>query len=233
MIRLNPFKALIDVIYPNRCPYCNNIIDINSLCCDTCDKNIKSCVSIRKISIRNSNLDVICISPLKYDSEIIDAFHRFKFRGHKSYAKEFANRITNSLIDNFPNKKFDFITSVPLSTRRKFERGYNQSEIISKNISRELSIPYKNVIVKVKKNKIQHTLSFDKRIENVKGAYLAKNLDIINGSNILLCDDVITTGSTLAECAKVLFDANAKSVMCVTFASVELKHKTSVSLRKE
>ncbi len=220
-MKFNIIKSLIDIVYPRRCPYCNDIIDKNLLCCYKCSKDIKTCINVREISIRNSNSKVICISPLKYEGKVIEAFHRFKFRGYKSYAKEFAARITKSFVDYFPNYQLDFITSVPLSRRRKLERGYNQSELISKYLARELEVSYKNLLVKVKNNKTQHNLNHDERIENVKGAYLAKNLDIINGSNILLCDDVITTGNTLAECCKVLLDANAKSVVCVTFANVE------------
>lgn len=220
-MNLNFVKTLVDIIYPKRCPYCNNVINRDALCCCECNKNIKACSNIRKIPIRDSNLETTCISPLKYEGDFVKAFHRFKFRGYKSYANEFASRMVKSIKSNFSDCKFDVITSVPLSSKRKYERGYNQAELLSKIIAKELSIPHEDLLIKVKKNKIQHKLSHDERIENVKGAYLAKNLDIINGSNILLCDDVITTGSTLAECAKMLLDSNAKSVMCVTIANVK------------
>lgn len=129
------------------------------------------------------------------------------------------------MIDTFDiyykDKKFDYITSVPLHANRKRKRGYNQAEVLSKRLGREVNITYKDLIKKDKINLQQHKLSYDKREENVKGVYSTKHKDIINGSKILICDDVITTGSTLKECCKVLYENGGYEVFCITVASTK------------
>ena len=116
--------------------------------------------------------------------------------------------------------KFDCITYVPLRPERKRSRGYNQSECIASDISSIINVPCEELIFKIKSNHIQHELDFSSRIENVKGVYAVKNEQAVKGKIILLCDDIITTGSTLRECAKTLLESGAKEVYCCVIASV-------------
>ena len=118
-------------------------------------------------------------------------------------------------------KDIDIITAVPLHKLRKKERGFNQSEILASKIGKLIGVPYVGLLVKFKKNKVQHSLPRLEREENVKNVYKAINENKIKGKNILLCDDIVTTGSTLRECAKILFEAGANKVYCATTAKAE------------
>ena len=103
--------------------------------------------------------------------------------------------------------------------KRKLERGYNQSEILAKEISKYFTSKFiTNVLYKFKKSKVQSTLKLDERRKNVLGTYLIKNSDKIKGKTILLVDDIYTTGATASECAKMLKTNGARKVIVVTIA---------------
>lgn len=102
-------------------------------------------------------------------------------------------------------KKYDIIIIVPISKKRRKERGYNQSQIITKEISKILDIPIKhNILYKTTNTVPQSSLNKKQREENAKGVYKAKSCQKIINKKILLIDDIYTTGSTVNECAKVL-----------------------------
>ncbi|MCI8273702.1 MAG: ComF family protein [Clostridia bacterium] len=102
-------------------------------------------------------------------------------------------------------KKYDIIIIVPISDKRKKERGYNQSELLAKEISKILLIEYsKQIIYKIKDTQPQSVLNKRQRQENVKGVYEAKNIEKVRNKKILIIDDIYTTGNTVNECAKVL-----------------------------
>ncbi len=112
-----------------------------------------------------------------------------------------------------------FIVPIPLSKKRLKERGFNQSEEIAKELSKFLEIPMaSNVLLKIKETLPQVELSKNGREENIKGVFVVRIKDPIKEKNILLVDDVLTTGSTLAEAARCLKDAGAKHVWGITVA---------------
>lgn len=102
-------------------------------------------------------------------------------------------------------KIYDIIIVVPVSRKRRNERGYNQSELIARAISKTLGIPIvKNVLVKIKNTVPQSSLNKVQRAENAKGVYSAKNHTKLRNKKILLIDDIYTTGITLNECSKCI-----------------------------
>lgn len=108
-------------------------------------------------------------------------------------------------------KKYDIILVVPISKKREKERGYNQSELIAKEISKIISVKIeKKILYKVKNTKPQSTLNKQQRQENAKGAYIAKNTSKIENKKILIIDDIYTTGNTVSECAKMLTEKGIK-----------------------
>jgi ComF family protein len=113
--------------------------------------------------------------------------------------------------------KIDYVT---YSTRRlseKIIKGHDQAKEMAKAISHLTGIPYKNALIRTRKSKKQRNLSPEERAENVKDLFRC-TIDI-TGKNILLTDDVMTTGATLSECAKALKIAGAKSVTVLVFAT--------------
>ena len=110
------------------------------------------------------------------------------------------------------------LVPVPLYKTKFKERSFNQAELLVKNISSEIGLAYADILTKIKKTKSQTELSFNERQGNVKDVFQCQDKGIIKNKNILLVDDVITTGATLQECAKVLKQNGAKTVGAVVFA---------------
>ncbi len=119
----------------------------------------------------------------------------------------------NQLMD-----KNTYLVPIPLSKPRKRWRGFNQAEILCKTISKELNMPYGDLLVRAKSTKTQKDLKKEERIKNVEGCFKLKKGINPHGANIILIDDVVTTGSTLLEAVKVLKRNGAAKVWCLTVA---------------
>lgn len=145
--------------------------------------------------------------------------------GHKKY---FGKYLSAYLIDRYKevygNIAIDCIVPVPLSKERKKERGYNQAEVIAKYLAEAIQIPLDSTLVeKVLANEEQAKLSGKEREENVVGVYEVARKEDVAGKNILIVDDVMTTGSTLSEIARILKQAKANEVFALTFAGTRYK----------
>ncbi len=116
------------------------------------------------------------------------------------------------------NREHVVVTSLPLHTRRKRWRGYNQSEILAKTLADTLALTYGDILVRTRPTKTQKDLKKDKRIANVKGCFMVQPGLDLGGKVVLLIDDVTTTGSTLLEAAKALKQSHALSVWCIALA---------------
>jgi ComF family protein len=128
-----------------------------------------------------------------------------------------------SLLTNLLHQKtigeIDFVVPVPLHWKKKQERGFNQSELMAKKICNELSIPISiNNLNRVKNTLSQTQLSRTQRHKNVKDAFKVKNPGKFFHKNVLLVDDVLTTGMTASECAKSLENAGANKVFLIALA---------------
>ena len=214
------FDKIISLIYPNKCGYCSKLISHEDMICEECKKTIKPCMHVKKLKFKDCGEPVLCISVFKYTGRVKDAILKFKFYGYKELSKIFIYGISAKDIQNLIKSRIDFITSVPLSKRRKRSRGYNQAECFARNLSEKLNIPYKELLLKNVDNAPQHELSSCDRTRNVEGVYSVLNSDEISGKNILLCDDIVTTGNTLGECVKILKNGGANKVICFTIAFV-------------
>ena len=116
-------------------------------------------------------------------------------------------------------REIDLIVPVPLHKKRRRERGFNQSEEIGREIGKRAHIPVvRNALRKIRNTPPQTTLEHRERAGNVRGAYVVGRKNVIKGKNVLLVDDVYTTGSTLGECARILRREGAADVRAVTVA---------------
>lgn len=205
---------LFNLIYPNVCGICEKNIKTKTYACEKC-LNILKCYREKYISKCNSSGCDEIISLYAYVGNIRKQICKFKFREGKYIGKTFAYLLSQRVkeID------FDYIIPVPISLKRLMERGFNQSKIITDEMSKMLTKKsLNNVLIKSKNNKRQSELHVKDRKSNVLGAYKVKNEKTIRGKVILLIDDVYTTGSTLNECARTLKRAGAKKVIAVTVA---------------
>lgn len=118
----------------------------------------------------------------------------------------------------YPSVEPDYVCAVPMTEAKIQKRGYNQSELLARQICSELIFNYSELIVKVKDTLNQHNLSKQDRLNNLNSAFSVNRETDIEGKTILLCDDIKTTGTTLKECSDVLFKAGAKDVYCLCAA---------------
>jgi len=158
------------------------------------------------------------IAPFYYEDSSERVLANLKFRNMTGNAKFVAEEIEKVLETEYVDERFDLIACVPLSAARLRERGYNQSDLIAKELSKMIGTEYNaKALVKVQNNKSQHKLSGIHRAGNVFGVYEA-NAKIADRKTVLLIDDILTTGATIGECAKMLRLAGAKEVFCATGA---------------
>jgi len=116
-------------------------------------------------------------------------------------------------------EKFDLIIPIPLHRSKMRERGFNQAELLAKNMAKSINAPVcVNALKKTKATISQAGLSKTKRFTNLRGTFKITDSDVIYGKDILLVDDVCTTGSTINEAAKVLLKSGAKSVKALVLA---------------
>jgi ComF family protein len=120
--------------------------------------------------------------------------------------------------NRYPSKSFDLTVPVPMHPIRFIKRGFNQSALIARCLSKRLDIPISfDTLIKKRNTKPQSTLDKRERSENLKGSFAVKNNSRINDKRVLLVDDVITTSSTVNECSKTLIEAGARSVRVFSF----------------
>ena len=159
----------------------------------------------------------IARSVVLYDGVIKEAIHKFKFEGKKALSPILGRFLVEHLDrGEIPVKKIDVVIPLPLSRKRFRQRGYNQTELLAKEISGHYSIDVdSSSLKKVKDITPQFELSREKRMSNVKGAFSSSPLP---GKNVLLIDDIYTTGATVREASMALKASGAKSVYVLTLA---------------
>jgi len=161
---------------------------------------------------------VLAYSACLYDDELKGLIHRFKYKGKTVLANIFSRLMIGYIKDNPEITEVDLVTVVPLHKERLKEREFNQSFLLADTISKEYSLALTNTLGKMRRTRHQNELTKGERLKNLKGAFSVLREADITGKRMLLIDDVMTTGSTLGECAKTLLNGGAKSVKCFTLA---------------
>ncbi|MCM8757762.1 MAG: ComF family protein [Candidatus Omnitrophica bacterium] len=235
----NLIESFINLIYPFRCIGCGKkIVDkTNISLCSQCWLSIKRnyppfCLRCgRHLEETDSSICKECknkiyyfdraFSACIYEGLIVELIHQFKYNG-----KDFLGRtLANILIDfintyKIPIKEFNLIIAVPLHPRKLRDREYNQSQILAEAIAKEFRLNFiKDAVYKIKDTVSQTELSCQERLKNVTDSFrLNPKIDIKNKS-ILIVDDLLTTGATASELARVLKLAGCKNTVVLTLAS--------------
>ena len=115
-------------------------------------------------------------------------------------------------------RHFDLVVPVPLHPARLRERGFNQAELLAKILAQKTNVPLHRALERVRYTTTQTAFDRAERMENLRDAFRLRKKIAVRGLRVLLVDDILTTGSTLSECARVLRDAGAQSVYAVTAA---------------
>lgn len=155
-----------------------------------------------------------------YEKNIRRSLLRFKFYGKRSYAKSYGRLLAMELLNEHPDG-FDILTWVPISPLRKLRRGYDQVELIAKAVGTELGVEPVPLLKKIRSNPPQARISGEaRRRANVLGVYALREDAAVHGKKIVLLDDILTTGATMGEAARVLLTAGAKEIHGAAVAAV-------------
>ena len=212
-------EFVLELVYPELCMFCGEALDVERE-----EKRYLTClqclVTLPIISYQENGR--YCL--LSYEGQTEQLIKRFKYSGAKRQAYS-AGLLMAKWADFAALEEVDAALPVPLHIKRLKQRGYNQAEVICRALAVEKGIPILTGLKRVKETQALFGLTVEQREKAVTGAFefmaQAGELDI-QGKTLLLVDDILTTGATLNECAKVLKKCGAKQVYCMAFAYTEL-----------
>lgn len=209
-------SRLLELLFPSKCVLCRQILSKDEL--DLC----RECrTDAPRFHPGQGRIRFVAdyTAVWFYEDQVRSSLLRYKFHRARHYAPAYGRAVAMAVERKLP-EELDLITYVPVSSRRKLERGYDQVELLADAVSEELGIPVVPLLKKIRDNPPQSGIEkAEARRANVLGAYESINRNRIRGSSILLLDDIITSGATVSECARVLQEAQAKKVYCAAVAA--------------
>jgi competence protein ComFC len=204
--------GLLDFIFPK---YCVNCKKYGDYLCPNC---------FARVSFDTKNICTVCGNP-SYDG-LTHPKCRGRYSASGSFTAVVFSPITKKLVYQFKYRPYltnlasPVLVSVPITKNREKGRGYNQSEILAKKLAKKFDLKLLNCLVRVKETRSQVGLNKKERRENISGAFMLNSnpFSSVRNQTIILVDDVLTSGATMSEAAKVLKRAGAKSVWALSFA---------------
>ena len=205
-------QLLKELLFPRKCVFCGGILNRNeSGICRSCRTELPEYEGDRYLP----ELDGCCVL-WYYQDAVRESLHRFKFYNRPDYADVYGPILAMKIQQRFPDAQV--LTWAPVSKARLKQRGYDQSELLAKAAAKELGIPAVRLLEKHRDNPAQSGIeNADARRENVRDAY--RLCGDAAGKRIVLVDDILTTGATAGECARVLRQACAERVYLAAVAS--------------
>lgn len=203
--------SFLKIFFPARCPFCNAVIKSDEAVCENCIKEIF--IDSYKQKLENG---CICISAFPHSSIYRKAILNYKYYNCKQFYESFAIIMKQVIDTNTILRDAEIYTSVPMYKKRYNKRGFDQVKLVAKRTAKLEKKQYLSLLKQVEENRPQHELSRSERIRNVKEIYGCSDKENVRGKKILIFDDVVTTGSTLYECSKILLKNGAEKVYCVT-----------------
>ena len=200
---------ILDFFFPPRCAFCGAILE---------ESGDGVCSACRKALPRAAETERKCdfvrayTAPFYYEEPVRQGMLAYKFRNAPSRGKVFGRMIGEDLLRRGIDG-FDLISWVPLSAKRHRRRGYDQARLLAEAAAEALGTTAVPLLRKTRDVSPQSRLRTpEERRANISGCYVVRSADAVRGKRILLIDDIITTGSTLSECARMLLTAGAVSV---------------------
>lgn len=216
---------VLNLLFPPKCLLCRHILADHELdLCHKCRIDGPECTNYqKKLPFIDSWAAV-----WYYEDTARRSLLRYKFRGARSYANGYGRLLAMKLQEVHP-EGFDVLTWVPVSRLRRFTRGYDQVELLAQAVSSELGMEPMPLLRKIRHNRPQSGIMGDaQRRANVLGVYRVENPELLQGKKVLLLDDIITTGATAGECARVLLTAGAKEIHCGAMAIARRRSNNKV-----
>ena len=206
----------VDLLFPPKCPICQKLVGLGETICPDCARALPLASGAR--GTHKGDFFEGCYTPFFYEEPLRRSFLRYKFNGQQHYARIYGKWMADCLVAQ-QQTEFDLVTWVPLSRLRRWRRGYDQAELLASQVASHLSLPLICTLRKANRKPLSR-LEGSRAIRSARilGAYsLAKGADVA-GKRLLLVDDIVTSGATLNECARILKTAGAAEIRCVALA---------------
>ncbi|MGI6264061.1 MAG: ComF family protein [Acutalibacteraceae bacterium] len=220
-------ERLLAVFFPNRCAYCGEVVAYPDRLCAACEADLPLISPPACPDCGRARTDCVCqhhrhpydlvLSPFYYRGVVRRALLRLKAAERPATVRELAARMLRRFVQS-GHPLPDGVTYVPMTRRDERDRGYNQSRLLAAEIADGLQLPLIDGLRKVQQTRPQKGLTALERSGNVLGAFDAAPGTDLSGKTLLLIDDLVTTGATAGECAKVLKLYGAEKVILLAAA---------------
>lgn len=221
-----PLNQLLHLIYPLHCAVCETPIDQNQLCFK-CEIGLRPippghCVQCGQWTApatrciecaEEKNYTGFCFGLYEETKSLAILIQKLKYKGDRGLIQYLGELLFQA---SASASRPDIITFVPMQKRRERQRGYNQAELLAKDLAESVDVPVQSLLRKTKKTKPQAALQRRERLINLDHAFVARSCD---AQTVWLIDDVRTTGATLRACATALKDAGVNQVVALTLAA--------------
>ncbi len=211
------WAALLDIIYPPRCPVCRRPVDRGGAWCPVC---LAANLAERELNLAGRRIAFLasCCVLCDYAGGVKKLIHALKFRGDSHAAASLAWLLAARL-DARRFAAVQAVVPVPLHPGRRAERGYDQTALIFRAWAERQGWPWHDALARTRPTAPQWELAPAARRRNIRGAFAVTSPHLIAGKTILLVDDIVTTGITMSECAKMLKRVGAAKVIGLALAS--------------
>src|SRR6266481_3620528 len=231
------FRGIASLLYPPSCTICSSPVDVGEHLCGECEAKVArivppfcaKCSEPFDGAITTTFACANCAHRRLYFEAAVSAYRargivrhvilNFKY-GRQIHLRHLVARWLVAAFDDarLRERRFDVIVPVPLHPARERERGFNQAELLAEWLSDHLSLPSSPALQRIHYTTTQTAFDRSERMQNLRGAFRLRKKGDVRNSRVLLIDDVLTTGSTLSECARVLKEAGARSIYAATAA---------------
>ena len=206
---------LLDLLYPPKCVICGGLLEKRGPVCARCLEHLPEYDGAAP-HVRFTEAGAVSVY---YEGDLRTSFLRFKFGGAAQYAATYGAWMAHTIEDKLAGH-YDLLTWAPVSRARKRSRGYDQSELLCREIGKRLRMEPVRTLRKIKPPPAQSALPDPaQRRATVSGAYAPESPERFAGKRILLIDDIVTTGATLSECSRTLLLAGASDVVYAALAA--------------
>lgn len=222
-------EYFVDLLYPRRCPLCQTITKNHALVCEDCEKDAPYvlqpyCMKCGKPMRKEEETKEYCFDCIKqehvfernyslfvYETRVKQSIYQFKYHNKREFADWYAKKLFERYQKEVERMQLDGIVPVPIHKKKRRQRGYNQAELISRQLSNLCKIPhYPKGLIRTLETVPQKELNNKQRYQNLRQAFSIGTLPPMEQKEqertILLVDDIYTTGATLDACATVLLE---------------------------
>lgn len=211
---MDVIHRILDAVWPRRCEICSRPVDrpCRHICCDCLNR-------IPFVRPEDGIYDIPdAASAVRFECETRQMVLDYKFNRHVWMRDDFVDWIEAAASSRFDLPAVDLVVPMPTTVRHRLDRGCNPCELLAGELARRIRRACRRVLVRQGDFERQGGLDEEARMENVKGTFAVRHPEFVRGRTVLVVDDIMTTGATLAETAKTLKESGASRVWSVTLA---------------